>query len=167
MCSSDLIENVPVGVGKYGQERQIATFTSVTKDFDKNILRALKLSLHNVNTTVLFVVKKNKSILNNLIKWLRSNNLDARGAINLPMLLIDDEADNASVNTKKEDEDPAAINDAIRRLLKLFRQASYLGITATPYANIFINPETETEMQGDDLFPRDFKIGRASCRERV
>ena len=150
------IENVPVGVGKYGQEKQIATFTSVTKDFDKNILRALKLSLHNVNTTVLFVIKKNKSILNNLIKWLRSNNLDARGAINLPMLLIDDEADNASVNTKKEDENPTAINDAIRRLLKLFRQASYLGITATPYANIFINPETETEMQGDDLFPRDF-----------
>ncbi len=150
------IENVPVGVGKYGQEKQIATFTSVTKDFDKNILRALKLSLHNVNTTVLFVIKKNKSILNNLIKWLKSNNLDVRGAINLPMLLIDDEADNASVNTKKEDEDPTAINDAIRRLLKLFRQASYLGITATPYANIFINPDTETEMQGDDLFPRDF-----------
>jgi hypothetical protein len=150
------IENVPVGVGKYGQEKRIETFTSVTKDFDKNILRALNLSLHSVNSTVLFVIKKNKSILNNLIKWLKSNNLDARGAINLPMLLIDDEADNASVNTKKEDEDPTAINDAIRRLLKLFRQASYLGITATPYANIFINPDTETEMQGDDLFPRDF-----------
>lgn len=150
------IENVPVGVGKYGQEKRIETFTSVTKDFDKNILRALNLSLHSVNSTVLFVIKKNKSILNNLIKWLKSNNLDVRGAINLPMLLIDDEADNASVNTKKEDEDPTAINDAIRRLLKLFRQASYLGITATPYANIFINPETETEMQGDDLFPRDF-----------
>lgn len=150
------IENVPVGVGKYGQEKRIETFTSVTKDFDKNILRALNLSLHSVNTTVLFVIKKNKSILNNLIKWLKSNNHDARGAINLPMLLIDDEADNASVNTKKEDEDPTAINDAIRRLLKLFRQASYLGITATPYANIFINPDTETDMQGDDLFPRDF-----------
>lgn len=150
------IENVPVGVGKYGQEKRIETFTSVTKDFDKNILRALNLSLHSVNSTVLFVIKKNKSILNNLIKWLKSNNHDARGAINLPMLLIDDEADNASVNTKKEDEDPTAINDAIRRLLKLFRQASYLGITATPYANIFINPDTETDMQGDDLFPRDF-----------
>ena len=60
------------------------------------------------------------------------------------------------MNTKKEDEDPTAINDAIRRLLKLFRQASYLGITATPYANIFINPETNDEMRDDDLFPRDF-----------
>ncbi|AGG05894.1 Z1 domain-containing protein [Dehalococcoides mccartyi] len=150
------IENVPVGVGKYGKDKQIAAFTSVTKDFDKNILQALKLSLHNVNTTALFVIKKNKSILNNLIKWLESNNFDARNAIDLPMLLIDDEADNASVNTKKEDEDPTAINDAIRRLLKLFRQASYLGITATPYANIFINPDTVTDMQGDDLFPKDF-----------
>lgn len=150
------IENVPVGVGKYGSEKRIETFTSVIKDFDKNILRALNLSLHSVNSTVLFVIKKNKSILNNLIKWLKSNNIDARGAINLPMLLIDDEADNASVNTKKEEEDPTAINDAIRRLLKLFRQASYLGITATPYANIFINPETTDEMRDDDLFPRDF-----------
>lgn len=150
------IENIPIGAGKYGQEKRIETFTSVTKDFDKNILRALNLSLHSVNSTVLFVIKKNKSILNNLVKWLKSNNLDARGAINLPMLLIDDEADNASVNTKKDDEDPTAINDAIRRLLKLFRQASYLGITATPYANIFINPDTVTEMQGDDLFPRNF-----------
>ena len=150
------IENVPVGVGKYGQENRIETFTSVTKDFDKNILRALNLSLHSVSSTVLFVVKKNKSILNNLTKWLKSNNTDARGAINLPLLLIDDEADNASVNTKKEDEDPTAINDAIRRLLKLFKQASYLGITATPYANIFINPETTDEMRDDDLFPRNF-----------
>jgi Z1 domain. len=150
------IENVPVGVGKYGQDKRIETFTSVTKDFDKNILKALNLSLHSVNSTVVFVIKKNKSILNNLIRWLKNNNTDARGAIDLPMLLIDDEADNASVNTKKEDEDPTAINDAIRRLLKLFRQASYLGITATPYANIFINPDTTEEMRGDDLFPRDF-----------
>jgi hypothetical protein len=150
------IENIYVGVGKYGQDKRIETFTSVTKDFDKNILRALNLSLHSVKSTVLFVIKKNKSIINNLIKWLKSNNPDARGAINLPLLLIDDEADNASVNTKKEDEDPTAINDGIRRLLKLFRQASYLGITATPFANIFINPETTDDMRDDDLFPRDF-----------
>jgi len=150
------VENVPVGVGKYGQEKRIETFTSVTKDFDKNILRTLGLSLHSVNSPVVFVIKKNKSILNNLIKWLKDNNLDAHGVINLPMLLIDDEADNASVNTKKEDEDPTAINDAIRRLLKLFRQASYLGVTATPYANIFIDPDSTDDMRDDDLFPRDF-----------
>ncbi|WP_027085827.1 Z1 domain-containing protein [Cohnella panacarvi] len=151
-----VIENVPVGVGKYGQDNRIESFTSVIKDFDKNILKALNLSLHSVNTTVVFVIKKNKSILNNLISWLKTNNVDENGVINLPMLVIDDEADNASVNTNDEEKDPTAINDAVRRLLKLFHQASYLGITATPYANIFINPDTETDMQGQDLFPRDF-----------
>ena len=150
------IENIPVGVGRYGQEKRVESFTSVIKDFDKNILKALNLSLKSVNSTVIFVVKKNKSILSNLVSWLNTNNADDRGTINLPMLLIDDEADNASVNTNDLDKNPTAINNAIRRLLKLFKQASYVGITATPYANIFINPETETEMEGDDLFPRDF-----------
>ena len=131
------IKNVPVGVGKYGQERRIATFTSVTTDFNKNTISANRLSLYDMNTTAVFVIKKNKSILNNMINWLKANNPESNGTIDLPMLLIDDEADNASVNTKKEDEDPTAINDAVRRLLELFRQASYLGITATPYANIF------------------------------
>jgi len=149
------IRNVSVGVGKYGQEKRIETFTSVTKDFDKNIIRAVGLSLHNV-PTALFVIKKNKSILNNMINWLKANNPETGGMIDLPMLLIDDEADNASVNTKKEDEDPTAINDAIRRLLELFRQATYLGITATPYANIFIDPDKDDDMRGQDLFPRDF-----------
>ena len=102
------------------------------------------------------VVKKNKRILNNLIKWLSKSRDDTTGKIMLPMLLIDDEADNASVNTRSEDDSPAAINACIRKLLHEFYQASYLGITATPFANIFINPETEDEMIGDDLFPRDF-----------
>ena len=150
------IENIPVGVGKYGHEKRIESFTSVVKDFDKNILRQLSLSLEGVNNTVIFVIKKNKSILNNLIRWLKSNNADARGLIYKSLLLIDDEADNASVNTNDPEKDPTAINKAIRGLLKLFRQASYLGITATPYANIFINPDSVDEMTGDDLFPRDF-----------
>lgn len=150
------IKNTPVGVGRYGKEKRIASFTSVTTDFNINVLKSNGLSLLGVNDPVLIVVKKNKSILNNLIRWLENNNTDDSGTINMPMLLIDDEADNASINTRKEDQDPTAINDAIRRLLKLFRQASYLGITATPYANIFINPETTDEMRNDDLFPRDF-----------
>lgn len=150
------IENIPVGVGKYGQDKRIESFTSVIKDFDKNILRQLSLSLQSVNTTVVFVIKKNKSILNNLIRWLQSNNSDASGVIKKSLLLIDDEADNASVNTNTPEKDPTAINKAIRNLLNLFHQTSYLGITATPYANIFIDPENANEMAGDDLFPRDF-----------
>lgn len=150
------IKNLPVGVGRYGVQKRIAAFTSVSKDFDINVLKSNDLNLQSVSDPVVLVVKKNKRILNNLIKWLAKSRDDATGKIMLPMLLIDDEADNASVNTKNEDDNPAAINTCIRQLLHEFYQASYLGITATPFANIFINPETEDEMIGDDLFPRDF-----------
>ncbi len=150
------IKNLPVGVGRYGVQKRIAAFTSVSKDFDSNVLKSNDLNLQSVSDPVLLVVKKNKRILNNLIKWLSNSKDTSTDKIMLPMLLIDDEADNASVNTKSEDDNPAAINACIRRLLNDFYQASYLGITATPFANIFINPETEDEMIGDDLFPRDF-----------
>ena len=66
--------------------------------------------------------------------------------------LIDDEADNASINTKDK-ENPTAINAAIRKLLILFSKANYVGFTATPYANIFIDPETYNKMVVGDLFP--------------
>ena len=150
------IKNLPVGVGRYGVQKRIAAFTSVSKDFDINVLKSNDLNLQSVSDPVVLVVKKNKRILNNLIKWLSKSRDDTTGKIMLPMLLIDDEADNASVNTRSEDDSPAAINACIRKLLHEFYQTSYLGITATPFANIFINPETEDEMIGDDLFPRDF-----------
>ncbi len=157
------IKNVPVGVGRFGDQKRIAAFTSVSKDFDKNILRSNNLNLESVSDPVVFVVKKNKQILMNLIRWLSGNSRNNETKkIMLPMLLIDDEADNASVNTKSEDDSPTAINKCIRQLLKEFNRASYLGITATPFANIFINPETEDEMIGDDLFPRDFIYSLAS-----
>lgn len=146
------IKNQPVGVGRYGTAKKIASFTSVTKDFDSGVLRSNDLGIENVNCPVILVVKKNKRILNNLIKWLSSNNThNAAGQIELPLFLIDDEADNASVNTKDPDSAPAAINDCIRRLLLLFSKTTYLGITATPFANIFIDPENN-----EDLFPADF-----------
>lgn len=146
------IKNTPVGVGRYGKNKKIASFTSVTKDFDSGVLRSNDLGIENVNCPVFLVVKKNKRILNNLIRWLTTNNtLNAAEQLEIPLLLIDDEADNASVNTKDPDSQPAAINDCIRRLLGSFSKATYLGITATPFANIFIDPEAD-----DDLFPADF-----------
>lgn len=152
------IRNIPVGVGKIPPidlNRRIACFTSVATDFNKATLKALGLSLRNLNGTALFVVKKNKSVLNNLYKWLVENNADPEnGLIDLPLLLIDDEADNASVNTNSEEKDPTAINKAIRNILNCFRQASYLGITATPFANIFIDPDNDEATR--DLFPKDF-----------
>ncbi|BBR11242.1 hypothetical protein WP3S18E02_29030 [Aeromonas caviae] len=72
------------------------------------------------------------------------------------MLLIDDEADNASINTNKEDVDPTKTNAKIREILNLFAKSCYVGYTATPFANIFINPDAYSEDVRDDLFPRDF-----------
>ncbi len=145
------IKNRPVGVGKYGNKK-FATFTSVTNDFDRGILRNNNLGIENINCPVVLVVKKNKRILNNLIQWLADNNTqNSSGQIELPMMLIDDEADNASINTKDLDSEPSTINDCIRRLLMLFNKTTYLGITATPFANIFIDSKVE-----DDLFPGDF-----------
>ncbi|MDG0810603.1 Z1 domain-containing protein [Cohnella rhizosphaerae] len=150
------VKNVFDGVGKLDSTKRISAFTSVLYDFNSSILNSNDLTLKNIKEPALFVVKKNKSVLKNLESWLYSNNADNSGKIDLPLLLIDDEADNASVNTRKEEEDPTAINAAIRSILNRFYQATYLGITATPFANIFINPETEDDMVGDDLFPRDF-----------
>lgn len=104
---------------------------------------------------VLLVVKKNKSVLENLRNWLRDFNA-VNGKIVQPLLLIDDEADNASINTNALEADPTQINRLIRELLALFSRNSYVGFTATPFANIFINPDSPQEMENDDLFPRDF-----------
>ena len=149
------IKNTAVGVGRHiasGTKKGVASFTSVTKDFDSGVLRSCNLSIERVNDPVLLVVKKNKRILDNLISWLDANNtVNAGGKIDLPLLLIDDEADNASVNTRDSDDDPTAINNCIRQLLGLFSKTTYLGITATPFANIFIDPRVD-----EDLFPSDF-----------
>jgi hypothetical protein len=109
-----------------------------------------------VNEPVLVVTKKNKAVLRRLADWLRSRNAGADGRIDVPLLLIDDEADNASINTRQDVADTTAINKAIRDLLAVFTRSSYVGFTATPFANIFIDPASSDDMLGDDLFPRDF-----------
>jgi NAD(P)H-dependent FMN reductase len=81
---------------------------------------------------VLVVTKKNRIILNSLATWLRTRNAEGDGHIDLPLLLIDDEADNASINTRNKPDEATAINAAIRQLLALFKRSSYVGFTATP-----------------------------------
>ncbi len=145
-----------VGVGLIDSSRSAGVFTSRQRDFHREILNALGFRLDVFREPVLVVVKKNKRILENLENWLRSYNADSSGRIDAPLLLIDDEADNASINTSSQDNDPTAINEGIRSILHLFTRTSYVGFTATPFANIFVDPETEDEMLGHDLFPRDF-----------
>ncbi len=154
--SKAVMKSKAVGVAKYGQKKSIAQFTSVNADFRSTTLDNLSLGLKNLNGTVLFVVKKNKRILDNLIAWLKQSFDFGKNTIAYPLLLLDDEADNASVNTRDADEEPTAINNCIRTILSLFNQTTYIGVTATPFANIFINPFDEQGMLNDDLFPRDF-----------
>lgn len=147
-----------VGVGLIDEQISAWAITSTTGDFNKATANKVIGKLDAVNVPVIFVLKKNKSVLEKLEQWLIGFNANKATNVidDIPMLMIDDEADNASVNTHKPDEDPTAINSCIRRLLKLFTKSSYVAFTATPYANIFIDPDSTDEMRADDLFPRDF-----------
>ncbi len=144
-----------VGVGKFDLSRQPFHFTSSLKDFNKATADAVGFTLQNLSEPAVFVIKKNPSTLKSLINWIKTN---SRGQIDSPVLIIDDEADNASINVGKGIDAVSRINGQIRDLLQLFERRCYVGYTATPFANIFIDPDSEHEMIGQDLFPRDFIV---------
>ena len=130
----------------------------------------------------LFVIKKNGSVLRNIIRYLKKQKMMNGGnRIPVPLLLIDDEADYGSPDTKApkkdpltdeiidgKDLDPTIINRYIRVILSSFEKSSYVAYTATPYANIFGLPNHDKEKEcydnmlddtltvGEDLFPRNF-----------
>lgn len=157
----DRIEDIEVGVSKYGYENRPFSFTSTTYDFKKNIANSVTFNPEDSKVPVVLVIKKNSSTLKYLLEWLETNK--TRSAYSTyPLLLIDDEADNASINTKKHPNETTTINRQIRQVLQMFQKRSYVGYTATPFANIFINPESETDKYGDDLFPEDFIVSLES-----
>jgi len=171
--SSDFIQrdkSVKVGVGNYPIPTEIFTYTSSdTKgDFDRKIAGRLKNPIGSIPTVL--VIKKNKSILENLILWLIQYASDVNGEkkiLDIPLLVIDDEADNASVNSGTQLE-VRTINRLIRTMLNLFNQNTFIGYTATPYANLYIPSTWSDDLQtsvkgislkvGEDLFPRDFIV---------
>lgn len=128
------------------------------------------------NEHVLLVCKKNASVLRRLTRWLEN-----RPPASLPVLIIDDEADQASINTggnrtpvqedsdlalddldnpqQVEDElDPSVINGLIRTLVRSFNRVSYVAYTATPFANVLINHLAIDRDVFQDLYPRDFIV---------
>jgi hypothetical protein len=148
-----------IGVGNFDTTRRPASFTNTLRDFNKQQASSVGVSISDLKQSAILVIKKNSSTLTNLIAWLKDNNAGRGGGkIAVPMLLIDDEADNASINTAKGPGEVTKINGQIRSLLGLFKRRCYVGYTATPFANIFIDPETDDEMWGSDLFPRDFIV---------
>lgn len=151
----------------------VNTFTSNAEngDFKSTIAANAGFSPSPTGDPIVMVVKKIPSILDNLITWatgLGVRDKDGRMIVrNVPLVLIDDESDYASVNTNKKREnknsgereaDPTKTNMKIRDLLSRFEKSVYIGYTATPYANIFIDKDEVHPVYGEDLFPKHFVI---------
>jgi hypothetical protein len=165
----------PVGVGLQDSDLSIRpnNGTNRTERGDFSTAVAKNFGVTPESRPWLFVVKKQKTVLTNLINWIQTRVADqidpATGrkiVANLPLLVIDDECDHGSVDTGQQefDEDnrpdeehnPTAINRLIRKLLHSFARKAYVGYTATPFANIFIHNRAETPDYGPDLFPAAF-----------
>lgn len=161
----------PVGVGLRDPSFRANTITNRANDGDFRRQVANNFGIEPGGKPLLFVVKKNSSVLKNLLTWVRGFAVNDGGrprVKGVPLLVIDDEADQGSVDTGLQEfdeegkpdleHDPRPINRRIRRLLHLFDQSAYVGYTATPFANIFIHEKGETDQEGEDLFPRSFII---------
>lgn len=168
-AADDSQNAIGVGVGQ-SVSYHLQALTSREEKGDFNKIKAGT----SMNPPFVVVTKKNASVLAQLIKYLGNlpvATTDVSGkkhfSAEYPLLVIDDEADQASLNTKdcynadgslKDDFNPTTINKHIRRLLGLFDCYSYVGYTATPFANIFIPPKSENPKYGKDLFPKDFIV---------
>lgn len=105
----------------------------------------------------IMVIKKHSGRMQNVIRDLERVKSHSRLA-DVPALIIDDESDQASVNTAKptldaDDRRRSTINRRVVDLLELLPRSQYVGYTATPFANVLIDAEDVS-----DLFPRDFII---------
>ncbi|WP_456901880.1 MULTISPECIES: Z1 domain-containing protein [unclassified Geodermatophilus] len=92
---------------------------------------------------LLLVVKKNAAVLRKLRRWLGNA---GEYLENCPTLIIDDEADQSTVATAK-------INPLLFDVLSKFPKVGYVGYTATPFANLLIDPSVD-----EDFYPRDFIV---------
>jgi len=167
-------KEIGVGIGREPSLRpNYVTNRADNGDFKTAV--AKHLGIRPEQTPWLFVVKKNKTVLTRLLEWIRLHVADQidpetgrRVVATLPLLLIDDEADHASVDTAEQEFDgegnpdpehePKVINSLIRQTLGAFSRCAYVGYTATPFANIFIHEKGRTTLEGEDLFPRSFII---------
>lgn len=155
----------PIGVGHIDGSLRPNYVTNRSDNGDFSRAVANNMGINPGGPPLLFVVKKNVPVLRNLLSWVEWVRPTAR---DVPLLVIDDEADHASVDTREQvfdeegrpdpDHNPTETNKAIRRLLHLFDKSAYVGYTATPYANIFIHERGSTPEHGEDLFPRSFIV---------
>src|SRR6266496_4165262 len=167
--------NIRLGVGRLPGAKlyhvHSLTNSADKGDFNLKVAQQANVMIGGADP-VLLVVKKNTSVLRNLLRWSTILQSSSRGdsqsrVHGVPLLLIDDEADNASINinpvldengSPDPEMDPSKINGLIRKLLNSFEQSAYIGYTATPFANIFVADSVSNEDFGEDIFPRSFII---------
>ena len=166
-----------IGVGEIDRDPAIRPnyVTNRSEKGDFSIGLARNIGITPEARPWLFVVKKNKSVLESLLRWLQNHVADMKDpesgrplVSKLPLLVIDDEADHASVDTGDQyfaedgvpdgEHQPTTINRLIRSILHTFTRKAYVGYTATPFANIFIHEQGETALEGPDLFPSAFIV---------
>jgi len=172
--NSELVGGEPGGVVSPadGRRRWLSyTTTDLKGDFSPGTVDTAALS---GGQPALIVAKKNAAILRRLNQWLEG--IPEHTKRHLPVLVIDDEADQASPNTRgnrpfpdedvdkeeQQDDDagwpPSRINELIRSLLRGFSRVAYVGYTATPFANVLIDHLADDRFAGQDLYPRSFIV---------
>lgn len=150
-------QSIKIGVGKpgFGKTNVAHSLTSSIEkgDFTQGAANALGLNF-DTKEPIIAVIKKNPHVLRRIYQWLRAQADEdselGRVIRNKSLLLIDDEADNASINISNDPERQSSINGWITQILNLFGKNAYVGYTATPFANIFI------PLNDQNLFPRNF-----------
>lgn len=149
--------NIRIGVGRIARSSVAHSLTSSLDngDFTQGAANSSGFNF-DTNEPIIAVVKKNPHVLRRLYQWLSAQAVQESESIrkirNKSLLLIDDEADNASINISNDPEKRSTINNWITQIIGLFGKSGYVGYTATPFANIFI------PLEEDNLFPRDFII---------
>jgi hypothetical protein len=150
-------QSIKIGVGKpgFGKTNVAHSLTSSLEkgDFTQGAANALGLNF-DTKEPIIAVIKKNPNVLRRIYQWLSAQADEdtelGRVIRNKALLLIDDEADNASINISNDPERQSSINGWITQMLNLFGKNAYVGYTATPFANIFI------PLDDQNLFPRNF-----------
>lgn len=150
-------QSIKIGVGKpgFGKINVAHSLTSSLDkgDFTQGAANALGLNF-DTKEPIIAVIKKNPHVLRRIYQWLAAQADEdtelSRVIRNKALLLVDDEADNASINISNDPERQSSINGWITKILNLFKKNAYVGYTATPFANIFI------PLDDHNLFPRNF-----------
>lgn len=157
----------PIGIGKFLNENNVIPCTSsdfITPkgkymDGDVND-QTLNIYSYNQGKTNIFVSTRSTAVVSRLAEWIRKQsffNPLTKQAEDISVLIISDECDQATINTKEAGSETAATNAELRDFISLFKKKVHIGYTATPFANIFINPKPyDQDVHGQDFYPKDF-----------